>query len=715
MTLTKSNLRMLDSGFITPLDYGAAGDNSTDDTTAIQSALDSTYGVIDLAGKTYRITSELTLTRGGVVIRNGTLRYDGAENTLVNLLHIYGTEGSEDNNTLTVNTTIGSSTLTVGTSNIGDYTAGEWIQITGVADVSSNSGGFLHGELHQIYSKDSTAGTLELLTAVSGNLKTSDTTKAQQITTMLENITIENMTFQGSGETTTELGSTPLATDGSTATVTVTQTAHGLSTGDSVYISQADATGGITVADITGSFTVTVTDANTYTYTAGGTSSSATSGGGSSVVTTYGLNRGIYANIVSNVHVKNCTFKDLTYSVVFEKVYSGSIDNNTYYGPGYPEEATLKLLSFCSRISIRDNKLLYPGTAIKVGDTAGSTTQVNIHDNLVDNIGYIGVDISPNVRQVRINDNTFRFRNRFTDNDSYSYGVYNQGWDCDIVNNTFDGVTNTGILWGCYAKTDSIFGDSPDNTDLPTSYLPFPACHISGNTILGSQDNKANYAIQIKNGISGTGHIHGMRILNNYTYGFNSSVYLNNTSSIATETNPGWKDTIVSNNVFISTPDSNANDPHGIHFKNDSAQTSSYALRSLFTNNIFDDRSTDTNINLANLVDLYDNTNSKYLNASKSNFMGNILNADASTTSKALVFATSTSDTSQTTEGVNLMGNIFVNFGTTDTEDDVLTDISGNSHYFVGTPTGDTSADDATFWGLNVWSSIEDTGWTGTT
>ncbi len=25
MTLTKSNLRMLDSGFITPLDYGAAG------------------------------------------------------------------------------------------------------------------------------------------------------------------------------------------------------------------------------------------------------------------------------------------------------------------------------------------------------------------------------------------------------------------------------------------------------------------------------------------------------------------------------------------------------------------------------------------------------------------------------------------------------------------------------------------------------------------
>ncbi len=44
-----------------PLDYGALGDGTTDDTVAVQSAIDAaeaTGGIIDLAGRTYRITKQ---------------------------------------------------------------------------------------------------------------------------------------------------------------------------------------------------------------------------------------------------------------------------------------------------------------------------------------------------------------------------------------------------------------------------------------------------------------------------------------------------------------------------------------------------------------------------------------------------------------------------------------------------------------------------------
>jgi len=66
----------------------------------------------------------------------------------------------------------------------------------------------------------------------------------------------------------------------STATVTVTQANHGLSTGDTIFVAGATAVGGITPA---GAYQVTVTNSSTYTFIHGSNATSTASGGGSAV------------------------------------------------------------------------------------------------------------------------------------------------------------------------------------------------------------------------------------------------------------------------------------------------------------------------------------------------------------------------------------------------------------------------------------------------
>lgn len=78
-----------------------------------------------------------------------------------------------------------------------------------------------------------------------------------------------------------KLGANPLAVVISTPTVTVTHTAHGLATADTIVMSGAVAVGGITPS---GTYAVTVTGANTYTVTHGSNATSTASGGGSAVV-----------------------------------------------------------------------------------------------------------------------------------------------------------------------------------------------------------------------------------------------------------------------------------------------------------------------------------------------------------------------------------------------------------------------------------------------
>ena len=82
----------------------------------------------------------------------------------------------------------------------------------------------------------------------------------------------------------TALGANPFTTNG-TSTVTVTHTAHGLTTGQYVSFSGATAVGGIPAVNLNKSFAITYVGVNSYTITSS-TASSSTTGGGSAVLAT---------------------------------------------------------------------------------------------------------------------------------------------------------------------------------------------------------------------------------------------------------------------------------------------------------------------------------------------------------------------------------------------------------------------------------------------
>lgn len=79
------------------------------------------------------------------------------------------------------------------------------------------------------------------------------------------------------------LGSNPLATTSGNGLIIVTHASHGLRSGDTVTLSGAADTNGITAAQINTSFTVTVLTTSTYRISTAGTASSTGSGGGASV------------------------------------------------------------------------------------------------------------------------------------------------------------------------------------------------------------------------------------------------------------------------------------------------------------------------------------------------------------------------------------------------------------------------------------------------
>jgi hypothetical protein len=65
------------SQYVSAKDFGAVGDGVADDTAELQAAIDASQYEVDLVGGTYRITSVVTFDENNMLIKNGTLLFDG--------------------------------------------------------------------------------------------------------------------------------------------------------------------------------------------------------------------------------------------------------------------------------------------------------------------------------------------------------------------------------------------------------------------------------------------------------------------------------------------------------------------------------------------------------------------------------------------------------------------------------------------------------------
>lgn len=176
--------------FINPISYGAAGDGSTDDTTALTNTINAASGrTIDLLGKTYKVTTTLSLL-SDTHLRNGKITFATAADGDV-LFEAYGSTGTQY--TLTAAPTKGATSVAV--SDATGLAAGDWCFLQS-ADNFSSSDSSKKGEWVQVLSVASL--TINLTQKIR---QTYATTYTMYKPTMLSNITLEGLTLTGNGYT----------------------------------------------------------------------------------------------------------------------------------------------------------------------------------------------------------------------------------------------------------------------------------------------------------------------------------------------------------------------------------------------------------------------------------------------------------------------------------------------------------------------------------
>jgi hypothetical protein len=136
----------------TPLDYSGVGDGVANDAAAVQSAINSASGTVDLLGKTYKCNSAVTVPSGKRIV-NGTLDFSDCLDAWC--INITGTYNSGTEYFLNADCAVGDTVLTL--TSVSGLAVGEWLRLW---DNQSWYTGIDAGELVRI--KSINAGALQI-------------------------------------------------------------------------------------------------------------------------------------------------------------------------------------------------------------------------------------------------------------------------------------------------------------------------------------------------------------------------------------------------------------------------------------------------------------------------------------------------------------------------------------------------------------------------